>query len=96
MELEPELKGDVAVAEACELELDSEPNSNVVVAEALRVDDAWEPKLDDAVFVGARIESSEVDVGAEPPRVSVPPPTPSHVSPVGQQPLGTQYSPFGQ
>lgn len=85
--------------EACVLEPEPEPKSNVAdavaVTEVLRVD-VWEPKLDSALVVGVGLEFSEVDVGDEPPIVSVPPPSPSHVSPVGQQPLLTQYSPFRQ
>ena len=79
--------------EACVLGLEPEPKSNVAVAVAAAevfCVGMWEPKLDSAVVVGTRLESSEVDVGDEPPIVSVPPPPPSHVSPVGQQPLVTQ------
>ena len=84
-------------AEACVLEPEPEPSSNVVVgvAEVLRVE-VWEPTPDSAVVVGIKLKPFPVDVGDEPSIVSVPPPSPSHVSPVGQQPLVVQYSPFGQ
>ena len=49
------------------------------------MDVKWEPKSD-----------TEVDVADGTSSVRVPPPLPSHVSPLGQQPPVTQYSPDGQ
>ena len=44
---------------------------------------------------GSLVRELKESVGKAPGSVIVPPPVPSHVSPLGQQPLGTQSSPGG-